>query len=416
MHQGVIVLRMNSSTQQQGSVKIFVIAAALIVGIFIAGGYSMRDSISVIWGTDELTPNTLSKKVDHGDVLDPLAGEERMIAIVAQANKAVVSIVVTKDVPVLERYYEEYNPFGEGWGSFRIPRVRERGTQEREIGGGSGFIVSPDGYVVTNRHVVDDTEAEYTVFSNLGQKYEATVIARDPMLDIAVLKISDPATQFSYLSFADSDTLRLGQTAIAIGNALAEFRNSVSVGIVSGLSRSIIAGDGRGSSEELSDVIQTDAAINPGNSGGPLLDSSGRVIGVNVAVALGSENIGFALPANAVRAVVESVQEHGKIVRPYLGVRYQMITPEIADALELSNEFGALVDQENGVVAGSPAQQAGLKNGDLITYARNQFLSENSLGSVIQQAKVGERIKLLVMRGRVEVELWVVLEEMPKNL
>lgn len=238
-----------------------------------------------------------------------ISSQETIVtSVVERANPAVVSVIVTKDVPVLERYYERI-PFGNG-AVLRIPHVRQRGTQEQEVGGGSGFIVSPTGLMVTNSHVVSDPEASYTAFTNDGKKYDVEVVARDDALDIAVLKIKNFSVQnMPYLTFGDTSTLKLGQTAIAIGNALGEFRNSVSVGVISGLSRSITAGDGSGRSEQFENVIQTDAAINPGNSGGPLLDLRGLVIGVNVAVAGGAENIGFALPVDAVKRLVASVSQ-----------------------------------------------------------------------------------------------------------
>jgi len=231
-----------------------------------------------------------------------------VVQAVQKANPAVVSIVITKDVPVIERYYERVpNPYDFFGDFFSIPRYRENGTEEREIGGGSGFFVSADGLIVTNQHVVSDKEAEYTVYTNDGKKHPARVAAQDERQDIALIKIDQElGSDYPYLTFGESKNLDLGQTVIAIGNALGEFRNTVSVGVVSGLSRSIIAGSSVGTIEELNEVIQTDAAINPGNSGGPLLDLQGNVIGVNVAVAVGSQNIGFALPSDVVKGAVES--------------------------------------------------------------------------------------------------------------
>jgi serine protease Do len=236
-----------------------------------------------------------------------------VVNAVKKANPAVVAITVSKNVPVYERYWERVpSPFSDFfwddfWGGFIIPQLRQKGVELREVGGGSGFLVSADGYIVTNHHVVSDEGAEYAVFTNDGKKYDANVIARDSVLDLAVIKIN--GSNFPYLSFGDSDKLELGQTVIAIGNALAEFRNTVSVGVVSGLSRSIVASDRRGNFEFLEQLIQTDAGINPGNSGGPLINLSGEVIGVNVAVADGAQNIGFALSANSVKSFVDSVKQ-----------------------------------------------------------------------------------------------------------
>jgi len=227
-----------------------------------------------------------------------------VVETVKKANPAVVAITVSVNVPTYEEYFRE---FQRGRYVYRIPTYRQNGTRLQEIGGGSGFLVSGDGYIVTNRHVVEDDTASYAVFTNDGEKYDATVIYRDPNLDLAVIKIN--GKDFPYLPFGDSDTLEVGQSVVAIGNALAEFRNTVSLGIISGLARSIEASDQRGGSETLDELIQTDAAINPGNSGGPLLDLSGRVIGVNVAVASGAENIGFAITANQVKSVLDAARK-----------------------------------------------------------------------------------------------------------
>lgn len=231
--------------------------------------------------------------------------ESRVISVVSEVSPSVVSIVITKDIPILEQYFREVqSPIGNI--RFGLPRYRQTGTQTVEIGGGTGFVVDPNGFIVTNSHVVDQRNAEYTVFMNDGTEYAARVVGLDEEVDVAVLKID--ATDLPALSFGDSDTLQVGQSVIAIGNALGEYSNTVSVGVVSGLARSIVAGDGR-ETEALDDVIQTDAAINQGNSGGPLLNLDGEVIGVNVAVSLEGENIAFALPANLVEETLLEMKE-----------------------------------------------------------------------------------------------------------
>lgn len=226
--------------------------------------------------------------------------ESKIVDVAREASPAVVAITISKYVPVYERYFEQL-PFG-----FVVTRIREQGVEKVDVGGGSGFLVSPDGYIVTNKHVVSDEQAEYTVFLNDGSKYSAQVVARDEELDLAVMKIS--GSSFPFLVFGDSDNLQVGEGVIAIGNALAEFRNTVSAGIVSGLSRSVVARDRLGRTEELNHLIQTDAAINPGNSGGPLLNLKGEVIGVNVAQAEGAENIGFAIGGNSAKRMLEKLR------------------------------------------------------------------------------------------------------------
>jgi len=283
-----------------------VILALIGSGIILANNSFFLNKIASFLNNNKFTLS------NNGTVKRDVASEESsIISAVEKANPAVVSIVITKDVPIIERYYQEFNPFGDDFFNdffgdgfkFRIPQQRQKGTEKREIGGGSGFFISSDGYIVTNKHVVDDDKAEYTVLTNDGKKYEAEILAKDSTLDVAVIKVK--GSGFSYLEFGDSDKLKPGQTVIAIGNALGEFRNSVSVGVVSGLSRSIIAGDMFGRSEQLEGVIQTDAAINPGNSGGPLLDIAGKDVGVNVAVSQGAENIGFALTSNTVKSMAK---------------------------------------------------------------------------------------------------------------
>jgi len=258
------------------------------------------------------------------------------------------------------------------------------------------------------------------VLTNDGEKYEAEVLAKDSVLDIAILKVK--GKDFSYLKFGDSDLLKPGQTVIAIGNALAEFRNSVSVGVVSGLSRSIVAGDFSGRSELLEGVIQTDAAINPGNSGGPLLDLAGNVIGVNVAVQRGAENIGFALPSNTVKSIVDSVKEHGEIVRPYLGVRYIQVTEGLKKKNNLSVDYGALIirgetTEDLAVIPGSPADKAGLVENDIILEVNGVKLDgKKSLALLIRQKKVGDEITLKILSKGKEKEVKVLLEKAPEGI
>lgn len=339
---------------------------------------------------------------------------DQIVDAIAKANPAVVSVIVTKEMPVYERYYESYNPWGV-FGGFSIPKVRENGTEEREVGGGSGFIVSNDGLIVTNRHVVEDEVARYSVLLNDGTSYAVDVLARDPQLDIAILKINEPLeAALIYLTFGNSEALRLGQPVIAIGNALAEFRNSVSVGVVSGLARSIVASDGMGHNEQLDEVIQTDAAINPGNSGGPLLNSDGEVVGVNVATSRGADNIGFALPAHVVRGVVDSVKEYGEIVRPFLGVRYMIITKQLAAERALPVDYGIFItagDGEVAVATGSPAAAAGIEEGAIILEIDGAEMRGVDLGTVLRSKQVGQAINMRVLQNGEENIISVTLEK-----
>ena len=356
----------------------------------------------------------------------PISTNNGVVSVVKSANPAVVSVIITKDVPILEQVNnQQANPFGGLFGNlpfqfFNRPQYRQKGTEKKEVGGGSGFVVSSDGYIVTNHHVIQDTTAEYTVFMNDGKKYPASVVASDETIDVALLKIE--AKDLPFLAFGDSDKLELGQSVIAIGNALAEFRNTVSVGVVSGLLRSIRAGDGTGKSEKLDGVIQTDAAINPGNSGGPLLDLSGNVIGVNVAVANGVENIAFALPANVVKSAVESIKKNGRVVRPFLGIRYVPVTKALQEANRLSVDYGVLVSrgeksEDLAVIPGSPADKADIVKNDIILKLDDQKIDdEHSLAMLIQKKSVGDKIRLRVLHKGIEKDVFVTLEERPQTI
>ena len=353
--------------------------------------------------------------------------ESFVVDAVKKTNPAVVSIIISKEVPKYETYIDpnqQTNPFGDlfpGF-SFNIPQYRQNGTEKKQVGGGSGFFVSSDGLIVTNKHVVDQKDVEYTVFTNDGKKHVASVIARDPILDIALIKVvPSVGKSFPYLSLGDSDSLEVGQSVIAIGNALAEFRNTVSVGVISGLARSITAGTGSGTTESLDQVIQTDAAINPGNSGGPLLDLSGKVIGVNVAIAQGSQNIGFALPINSVRSAIESVKSTGKIVRPYLGLRYVVINAQTKEKNNLTVDYGVLVKagasaDELAVIPGSPADKAGLVENDIILEVDGVKLDDQTnLASIIRGKSVGQIINLKILRRGEEKNVKVTLEAAKDN-
>lgn len=388
-----------------------VLLSSLVTIIVIGGlGFSFRHEL-VSYVVASLPEQSVPEAA-----ISIVPNDEQIVSTIEQVNPAVVSVIVTKEVPVYERYYETFDPWG-FFGGFSVPRVRENGTEEREVGGGSGFIVSNDGLIVTNRHVVEDNTATYSVLLNDGTAYPVEVLARDPQLDIAILRIDDTLeAPLSFVRFGDSETLRLGETVIAIGNALAEFRNSVSVGVVSGLSRSIVASDSMGRSEQLDQVIQTDAAINPGNSGGPLLNIEGEVIGVNVATSRGADNIGFALPAHVVERVVDSVREYGEIVRPFLGVRYLMVTERIAEMNDLPVEYGALVvrgetREELAVLPGSPADLAGIEENTIILSIDGEELRTVDLATILRNRAVGETVELRLWQDGEERTVEVTLEQ-----
>ncbi len=355
--------------------------------------------------------------------------EADVMSAVQKASPAVVSITISENVPVVEncpldpfsnmpQQFQQF--FGDGSSfSFGFPTSTpcDTGkTQLQEVGGGSGFIISSDGLILTNKHVVSDVNAQYSVLTNDGNTYTAKVLARDPNQDLAVLKIN--ATNLPAVTLGDSDGLQLGETAIAIGNALGQFSNTVSVGVVSGLGRTVTASaPDTGAQETISGIIQTDAAINPGNSGGPLLDLRGDVIGIDTAVASDAQNIGFAIPINEAKSAIASVETTGAIQAPYLGVRYEDVTPAIATTQKLPITYGALVNgggQGAAVASGSPAAVAGIQAGDIIESVNGLKLdSTHDLGNVINEYSVGDTVTLVVNRAGKEITLQAALAQRP---
>ncbi len=368
-----------------------------------------------------------SKGVASGRTYDNR--EQQIINVVRKASPAVVSIIISKDLPIVEQYMAdpfqgfEGSPFRDFFTpfNFKTPQYRQKGYKKQEIGGGTGFMVGKDGLILTNKHVVEDKDAEYTVLTNDGKKYKAEVIVRDPLQDLALIRAKG-LKNISSLKLGDSDKLQIGQTAITIGNALGEFRNTVSVGVISGLKRTVTASSGfGGSSERLDQVIQTDAAINRGNSGGPLLNLQGEVVGVNTAMAAGAQNIGFAIPINFAKRMVKEIEQNGEISYPYLGVRYVLINKAIQEANHLSVDYGALIIRGQSVtnlavIPGSPADKAGLRENDIILEVNGKKINENySLSRAILSSEVGQTITLKVLsKGRTKT-VKVTLEKMPSN-
>ena len=336
--------------------------------------------------------------------------------IVKKVLPAVVSIVVSKMLPVFEsssgQDASQSNPPASD-GFFVVPK----GKKKVKVGGGSGFIVDPSGIILTNRHVVIDPKAEYVVL--LGEeekKYEAEVLARDPINDVAVIKIK--AENLPTIELGDSSKLELGQTAIAIGTALGAFRNTVSVGVVSGLAREITAGDAITKQiTKLRGLIQTDAAINPGNSGGPLIDISGKAIGINTAMVFMAENIGFALPISNAKKDLQDLEKYGKLRLPFLGLRYVLLDKELQEKMKLQVDHGAFIISEptpggEGVVPGGAAAKAGVKEGDIILEIKNIAVSTKvPLEDILQKCKIGEKLVLKIFRDGKEIICKVCLGE-----
>lgn len=352
--------------------------------------------------------NSNSQKINIPDE------ESAVIEAVKMGSPAVVSIIISKNVPQMDFFSDPFfDPFG--FGQQNQNKNQGNSNQKQEVGAGSGFIISNDGMIVTNKHVVSDESASYTVMTNDEKKHDAKVLAIDPVNDVAILKIE--ATNLPVLEMGDSANLQIGQTVIAIGNSLGEFRNTVSKGVISGLKRNVNAESGFGQSEMLNQVIQTDAAINPGNSGGPLLDIQGKAIGVNVAMAQGAENIGFALPIDLVKKDIASVKKDGKISQPYIGVRYVPIDAQIQKDNNLSFDYGALVARgqqvtDFAVVPGSPADKAGIVENDIILEIDGVKIdTSHPLTSVLSQYSIGDIITLKILHKGETKDVQVTLEE-----
>jgi serine protease Do len=363
-----------------------------IVILFAVTGGAIADRLFGIEPLDKFIPRSQSSQGVNQRILT----EESVVVDVAEK---VSPSVVTVSVETPQRRVLEFSPFG-GFSS------RVEGGEDQDIG--TGFVVSSDGLIVTNKHVVSDTQSKYKVITKDDKEYEVTQISRDPSNDIAVLKID--ADDLKPVELGDSSNLKVGQFVIAIGTALGEFRHTVTTGVISGLGRGITAGSVyEGYVERLDNVIQTDAAINPGNSGGPLLNSAGQVIGINVAVAQAAQNIGFAIPIEIVKEGLKQFESTGQFVsKPYLGVRYQMISQRSA----LLNEVpqGAYVVE---VVEGSPAANAGIQVNDIITKMDGQELKEDSesLADIISKKKPGDKVSIEIWRNGETQKLAVTLSE-----
>jgi len=388
-----------------------IVLVSFIFGLI--GGYVAKFDRVTPWAKMFIGQSARTESSDAIDARAVPSEDQSVVDVVDQASPAVVSIVISKDVPKVRR-----SPFGFPF-FFNQPlpesNPEDGGSTRQTVGHGSGFFVSADGYIVTNKHVVSDRGSEYMVITNDGQELSATVLALDPVNDVAVIKVDGDG--FPALTLGDSDRIRVGETAIAIGNPLGEFANSVSRGIISGLKRRVVAGVSYGQEEVLRDIIQTDAAINPGNSGGPLLNLESAVIGVNVAVAQGAENIGFAIPVNQIKRAVDEVRRTGRIAVPYIGVRYILLNEEISQQAGLSTDYGALVQRgerltDFAIIPGSPADKAGLVENDIILEIDGERVdSEHPLANIIAGKQVGDAVKLRIQHKGEEKDVMVKLEE-----
>lgn len=360
--------------------------------------------------------------------------ESLTIDAISKVNPSVVSIIASKQLAAMRRPVSLFDLFGSEFGfggpglerrdSFRqSPAPSDQEGPKQKVGGGTGFIISTDGLVLTNKHVIDDATAEYSVVLADGSELFAKVLSKDPLNDIAFVQLfededmSQKPVDLPIVTLGDSDQLPVGSKVIAIGNALSEFDNTTTSGIISGLGRSITASNSMGAADKLSNLLQTDASINPGNSGGPLVNLNGEVIGINTAIAQSANGIGFAIPINEAKNLVETVLEHGKIIRPMLGVRYVEINPNIAKDLDLEVEYGAFLQDDiasgfRAVVKDGPADLAGLKSGDIILEMDGVRIDANtSLQKLVSMYKPKQEVSLQVWRDGTTINLQVELGE-----
>lgn len=333
-------------------------------------------------------------------------------SIASDVGDSVVSVNVTSETPAAN-----YGFFWYGYGG---------GTQTQQSAG-TGIILTDDGLIMTNRHVVPAGTTDVSITLSDGTVLDNVEIigrtADSDSLDIAFLQVKDTEGHaLTPAKLGDSSAMEVGDSVIAIGNALGQFQNTVTTGIISGYGRSIQAGDGTSASTEtLDDMFQTDAAINEGNSGGPLVNLNGEVIGINTAIASGSQNIGFAIPVNDIRGLIKSVKETGELQRPHLGIHYVMLTDDIAEQYDLSVSRGAYIptaDQlgTDSVISGGPADKAGIKPGDIITKIGGTTIDEkHSLLSLLGQYTVGDSVKLTIQRGDTSQVISVTLAQAPTN-
>jgi S1-C subfamily serine protease len=381
-----------------------------VFGVALLGSLIGGAVVDRLWGigvVDRLVPQTDREGnvgVAPGGRQEVVDQESVVTRVVSNATPSVVTVSIRK-TNVLNDQFPGFDIFGDFFG-FQAPRGPSQLEQvEQDIG--SGFVISQDGLIVTNKHVVSDASAKYRVVIGKDQVVDVAQIYRDPSNDLAILQIE--RTGLVPVTMGDSDKLKVGQTVIAIGTALGEFRSTVTTGVISGLGRGITAGGPTDGSERLDNVIQTDAAINPGNSGGPLFNSMGEVVGVNVAVSAQGQNIGFALPINLVKDSIDNFKTTGEFERPFVGVAYRMITKQAA----LLNDVpaGAYVQQ---VVENSPAAKGGIQVGDIIMEIDGKKLTDeadSSLANIVNKKKIGDEVTVKLWREGKEQSLRLKLEK-----
>ncbi|MBI4121952.1 MAG: trypsin-like peptidase domain-containing protein [Parcubacteria group bacterium] len=397
------------------------ITLVLLFGL-LGGGMAGAVVTSFI-NTGKVLPTGMDSDLTSGVPLVVTAEDSVLIDVVEKASSSVVSIIIEK--PARQATGPGVSPFD----FFNIPGfefVPQQTPQPQsdvpvqeemvQVGAGTGFVVSEKGLILTNRHVVQDKEATYSILSRDGQKYEVEILGVDPANDLAVVKTKEEV-KLAALELGSSDSIKIGQTVLAIGNSLGQFSNTVTKGVISGINRRVTASDGLGGSETLESAIQTDAAINPGNSGGPLLNVAGQVIGVNTAVSREGQLIGFAIPINDAVRLIDSIEKYGRIVRPYLGVRYTIVDKQLQKLNQLPVDYGALLRrgeraEELAVIPGGPADRAGLEENDIVLEINGQKVDvNNSLVRIVGKYNPGDVITLKVLKDGKERDVKLTLGE-----
>lgn len=404
---------MEEITRKHTTLLIISLALAAFVGAAfgIGGGMIGQRLIAglPVFGT---SPIAGANGATDPHMVQLIEEESSTINVVDNVAPATVSIIVKKRVADLtpDEVYALQDPYAPVGTS-----ISNNPDDLIEVAGGTGFFVTADGLIVTNRHVVSEDKSQFVAVTNDGKEMDATVVATDPFFDIAFLRVS--GSGFPTATLGDSDQVRIGQTVIAIGNTLSQYRNTVTKGVVSGINRKVSAYDFTNGDELIEGAIQTDAAINPGNSGGPLINLFGQVIGVNTAVSSEGQGIGFAIPINEVKDVIDDVVTKGRIVRPWLGVRYVMLTPDLQKAENAAADHGALLelgatDTDPAVVPGSPADKAGLMAGDIILQINGTDLTDDhSLSEAVRHFEPGDVITLTILREGQTSQVNVTLDE-----
>lgn len=364
---------------------LFVLFGGLIAGVF--GGF-----VGIkVFDSNEFNDSPYRIVEEHVYIED-----SKIIEAIGKVDPAVVSVISSSDID---------------------PKSLEAANPE-DVYGGTGFIVDAAGLIFTNKHVVADDDAEYKIVLNDGREFLVEILSVDPFDDVAVLKIqSDEDLNLPVVNFGDSDQLKIGQRVVAIGNALAVYGNTVTAGIVSAIGRDVVAyNDFGGTLQNLSGLIQTDAAINLGNSGGPLINLDGQVIGMNAALAESADNIGFAIPVNDLKPVINSVKKYGEIIRPVLGVNFLMLNKNQAKDFDAALDHGAIlidggVSGRSAVAPGGAAAKAGLREADIIlSVDSKEVVFENPLQKIIRNYNPGDEIKLKVWRDGQIIDVNVVLK------